>query len=267
MGWKGGKPIRIDDIVEGGPLLSQGMPSLQGVVVGNQPRLGRLSLDRPVDASNKDWLRSFEKIQGIILMRKGEKSLPTLEAVHAKVVELNGGVDVTDGTVKREARGGRLLPGVTLEPYYDRIELVHATTHTVEHNLVEGIVFVSVLLLSFLANVRRAVVVAINIPLALLFAFSVLFLRGKSANLLSIGAVDFGIIVDSSVIMVENVYRHLSAGHDAELPLEERIFRACSEIDQALFFSTAIMVCAFRPLFTMPVAEAELFRPIAQTYP
>jgi heavy metal efflux system protein len=260
------KPIRIDDIVEGGPLLSEGMPSLQGVVVGNQPRLGRLSLDKPVDASNKEWLRAFEKIQGIILMRKGEKSLPTLEAVHAKVLELNGGVDVTDGSVMPETRSGRLLPGVFLEPYYDRIELVHATTHTVEHNLVEGIVFVSVLLLMFLANVRSAVIVAINIPLALLFAFSVLFLRGKSANLLSIGAVDFGIIVDSSVIMVENVYRHLSAGHDAELPLKERIFRACSEIDQALFFSTAIMVCAFLPLFTMTGAEGELFGPMAQTY-
>src|SRR5205823_8838612 len=127
---------------------------------------------------------------------------------------------------------GRLLPGVTLEPYYDRIELVNATTHTVRHNMLMGIVLVVVLLLMFLSNVQSAVIVAINIPLALLFAFSVLFLRGKSANLLSIGAVDFGIIVDSSVIMVENVYRHLTAGHDTELPLKERIYVACTEIDK-----------------------------------
>src|SRR6202040_4303960 len=100
----------------------------------------------------------------------------------------------------------------------------------------------------FLSNVRAAIIVAVNIPLALLFAFSVLFLRGKSANLLSIGAVDFGIIVDSAVIMVENVYRHLSApgqNHEEGRSLKERIFQACSEIDRALFFSTAIMVCAF----------------------
>jgi heavy metal efflux system protein len=259
------KPIRIDDIVEGGPLLSQGMLSMRGVVVGYQTRLGRLSQDKPLDASNEEWSREDEKVQGIILMRKGEKSLPTLRAVKEKVDELNG--FVTDPvTGQREAKGGRLLPGVTLEPYYDRIDLVNATTRTVEHNLVMGIVLVMMLLMMFLSNVRSAIIVAVNIPLALLFAFSVLFVRGKSANLLSIGAVDFGIIVDSSVIMVENVYRHLTTGHDAELPLKERIYRSCCEIDQALFFSTAIMVCAFLPLFTMSGAEGELFGPMAQTY-
>jgi cobalt-zinc-cadmium resistance protein CzcA len=245
-------PVRIDDIVEGGPLLSLGNPAIQGVVVSHQPRLGRLSLDTSVNKDNTEWDRQFEKIQGIILMRKGEKSIPTLEAVKVKVDELN--------------RSGRLLPGVKLEPYYDRIELVHTTTHTVTHNLVMGIVLVAMLLLMFLSNVRSAVIVAVNIPLALLFAFSVLYLRGKSANLLSIGAVDFGIIVDSSVIMVENIYRHLTTAHDTELPLKERIYHACMEIDQALFFSTAIMVCAFIPLFTMSGAEGELFGPMAQTY-
>jgi cobalt-zinc-cadmium resistance protein CzcA len=245
-------PIRIDDIVEGGPLLSPSLFSTKGVVVGNQPRLGRLSLDKPLDSTNERWERQFEKIQGIILMRKGEKSIPTLERVKEKVDQLN--------------QSGRLLPGVQLGPYYDRIELVNATTHTVIHNLVMGIVLVAMLLLMFLSNVRSAVIVAVNIPLALLFAFAVLFLRGKSANLLSIGAVDFGIIVDSSVIMVENVYRHLTTAHDTDLPFKERVFRACCEIDQALFFSTAIMVCAFLPLFTMTGAEGELFGPMAQTY-
>src|SRR5581483_5973294 len=130
--------------------------------------------------------------------------------------------------------------GVKIEPYYDRSELIHVTTETVRENLLMGMTLVSMILLMFLSNVRSAVIVAINIPLALLFAFSVLYLRGKSANLLSIGAVDFGIIVDSSVIMVENIYRHLTTAHDTELPLKERIYHACSEIDQALFFSTAI---------------------------
>src|SRR5262249_57225183 len=107
---------------------------------------------------------------------------------------------------------GRLPPGVRIEPYYDRTELIHVTTHTVLEILLVGMGLVTVILLMFLSNVRSALIVAINIPLALLFAFSVLFLRGKSANLLSIGAVDFGIIVDSSVIMVENIYRPFNAG-------------------------------------------------------
>jgi cobalt-zinc-cadmium resistance protein CzcA len=245
-------PIRIDDVVQGGPLPHKDAPSIQGVIVSHQTRLGRVSLDKAMDADGKVWRREEEKIQGIVLMRKGEQSLPSLEGVKAKVAELN--------------QPGRLLPGVTLEPYYDREELVHLTTHTVQHNLMMGMVLVTVILLMFLNNVRSALIVALNIPMALFFAFSVLFLRGKSANLLSIGAVDFGIIVDSAVIMVENIYRHLSAGEHSELPLKERILIATHEIDKALFFSTAIMVCAFIPLFTMSGAEGELFGPMAQTY-
>jgi cobalt-zinc-cadmium resistance protein CzcA len=245
-------PIRIDHVVEGGPLPHPEAPSTRGVVVGHQTRLGRVSLDKATDPEGKHWRREDEKIQGIVLMRKGEQSLPALDGVKAKLAELN--------------QPGRLLPGVTLEPYYDREELVHLTTHTVRHNLIMGMVLVAIILLMFLNNVRSALIVAINIPLALLFAFAVLYLRGKSANLLSIGAVDFGIIVDSAVIMVENIYRHLSAGEHSELPLKERILLATHEIDKALFFSTAIMVCAFIPLFTMQGAEGELFGPMAQTY-
>src|SRR5215472_2677447 len=125
---------------------------------------------------------------------------------------------------------------------------------------------VAVILLMFVSNVRSALIVALNIPLALLFAFSVLFLRGRSANLLSIGAVDFGIIVDSSVIMVENIYRHLSSGEYAELSLKDRIVRACLEVEKPLFFSTLIMVCAFIPLFTMRGPEGQIFGPMADTY-
>jgi cobalt-zinc-cadmium resistance protein CzcA len=118
----------------------------------------------------------------------------------------------------------------------------------------------------FLTNVRGVLIVAVNIPLALLFAFAVLFLRGKSANLLSIGAVDFGIIVDSSVIIVENIYRHLSCGLHAELPIGQRIILASNEIHRCLFYSTSIMICAFLPLFTMSGPEGQIFGPMAETY-
>ena len=245
-------PIRIDDIVQGGPGIGQLFSSPQGVIISHQTRLGRVSLDRALDGKGKEWERSDEKIQAIILMRKNEQSLPTLKGVKEKFKELS--------------KPGKLPPGIELEAYYDRTELVGLTTHTVRHNLAVGIALVTIILLMFLSNVRSAVIVAINIPLALLFAFTVLYWRGKSANLLSIGAVDFGIIVDSSVIMVENVYRHLCAGEHKELPLKDRIFKACCEIDKALFFSTTIMVVAFVPLFTMSGAEGELFGPMAQTY-
>jgi cobalt-zinc-cadmium resistance protein CzcA len=159
-----------------------------------------------------------------------------------------------------------MLPGVKIDTFYDRTELVNVTTHTVRHNLVTGMALVTIILLMFLSNVRSALIVAINIPLALLFAFGMLYLRGKSANLLSMGAVDFGIIVDSSVIMVENIYRHVSSGEYAELPLKERIIRASHEVERGLFFSTAIMVCAFIPLFTMQGPEGQIFGPMADTY-
>ena len=161
---------------------------------------------------------------------------------------------------------GHLLPGVQIEPYYDRTDLIDLTTETVHENLLVGMCLVSIILLMFLSNVRVALIVAINIPLALLFAFAVLFLRGKSANLLSIGAVDFGIIVDSSVIMVENIYRHLTHGEHADLPLKQRDRQACAEVERSLFFSTLIMVCALLPLFTMKGPEGQIFGPMADTY-
>jgi cobalt-zinc-cadmium resistance protein CzcA len=248
-----GVPTRIDDIVQGGPLTSVDAPSTEGVIVSFETRLGRVSQDKANESpAGLVWRHSDEKVQGIVLMRKGEESLPSLAGVKAKVDELN--------------EAGRLLPGVTLEPYYDRTDLVHMTTHTVRHNLFVGMVLVTAILLMFLSNVRSALIVAINIPLALLFAFAVLFVRGKSANLLSIGAVDFGIIVDSSVIVVENIYRKLTSQENVDQPLKERVLEACREIDRPLMFSTAIMICAFIPLFTMTGAEGELFGPMAQTY-
>ena len=188
-----------------------------------------------------------------MLLRQHEQSLPALHDVKEKVKELN-------------ENPGQLLPGVKIEPYYDRTELIDVTTETVRENLLLGIVMVVAVLLMFLSNVRTALIVAINIPLALLFAFAMLYARGRSANLLSIGAVDFGIIVDSSVIMVENIYRHLSGTEGADLPLKQRILAATSEIGRPLLFSTAIIVCAFLPLFTMRGPEGQLFGPMAETY-
>jgi cobalt-zinc-cadmium resistance protein CzcA len=275
-----GVPIKIDDVVEGGPLGPGDLLGVKGVVVGHQTRLGRVSLSKPGadptavkrlpggpppppgeaegKAGDRDQVRAWrdedDKIQSIVLLRKGEDTPPALKDVRAKVAELNN------------PESGRMLPGVKIEPYYDRGELMKMTTETVEENLMIGILLVTVILLMFLSNVRTALIVAINIPLALLFAFTVLFYRGKSANLLSIGAVDFGIIVDSSVIMVENIYRHLSAGEYSHLPLKERIILAAKEIERPLFFSTLIMVCAFLPLFTMQGPEGQLFGPMADTY-
>jgi cobalt-zinc-cadmium resistance protein CzcA len=256
------QPIRVEDVVEGGRLYPEALAGECGVVVSNQTRLGRIGYwraDRERASGSKLSLAEVghdedDKVQCIVLLRKGEHTLPALKDVEKKVAELN------------QPQSGRLLPGVQIEPYYDRSELLHVTTETVKENLGTGITLVILILFMFVSNVRAAVIVAINIPLALCFAFSLLFLRGHSANLLSIGAVDFGIIVDSSVIMVENIYRHLAAGEHEELALKERLIRASREIEKPLLFSTLIMVCAFIPLFTMQGPEGQLFGPMADTY-
>jgi cobalt-zinc-cadmium resistance protein CzcA len=256
------QPIRVEDVVEGGRVSSGELPGAWGVVVSHQTRLGRIGYwkaDRERPPGSPLSLADVghdedDKVQCIVLLRKNEETIPALKDVKAKVKEIN------------DPQSGRMLPGVEIQPYYDRTDLIHVTTETVTENLLLGIGLVALILLMFLSNVRTALIVAINIPLALLFAFAMLYVRGKSANLLSIGAVDFGIIVDSSVIMVENIYRHISAGDNAELPLKERILLAAREIDRALLFSTLIMVCAFIPLFTMTGPEGQLFSPMAQTY-
>jgi cobalt-zinc-cadmium resistance protein CzcA len=261
------RPVKIDYVVEGGPLSPGDPVGQRGVVVGHQTRLGRVSLSKPAetsegtgqyrisdDAQKRVWRDEDDVIQCIVLLRSGDQTVPAVQAVKEKIAELN------------DPEYGRMLPGVQIEPYYDRTDLVHVTTETVQENLALGMVLVTLVLLMFLSNIRTAIIVAINIPLALLFAFTMLYIRGRSANLLSIGAVDFGIIVDSSVIMVENIYRHLSAGEYAELPIKDRILRACREVERPLLFSTAIMVCAFIPLFTMRGPEGQLFGPMADTY-
>lgn len=257
-------PIRVDDIVEGGPLKpGEDAGSAKGVVVNHLTRLGKVALSQPkADAQghvvhdengDREWIDDDEIVQGLVLLRKGAESLPALQKVKAKIDELN-------------TTPGLLPPGVKIQVFYDRTTLIKTTTSTVEENLLVGIFLVTVILLVFMSNVRSAIIIAINLPLALLFAFTVLYLRGQSANLLSIGAVDFGIIIDSTVIMVENIYRVLSTGKYSELPLAQRIVRASTEIQRALFFSTIIMVCAMLPLFTMRGPEGQLFRPMAETY-
>jgi cobalt-zinc-cadmium resistance protein CzcA len=257
-------PIRLEDLVDGGPIHYPQEIGMRGVVVNSQTRLGRVSLSKPkkdpegrIIKNGKGevvWNDEEEKVQCIVLLRKGEDSLPALKDVHKKVDELN------------DPTGGRMLPGCKIEYYYDRTELINLTTETVRENLVLGMTLVALILLMFLGNVRVAVIVAINIPLALMFAFGVLFARGKSANLLSIGAVDFGIIIDSTVIMAESIYRKLTSGEHAEWDIKQRILQSSGEIQRALLFSTAIMVCAFIPLFAMTGAEGQLFGPMADTY-
>jgi cobalt-zinc-cadmium resistance protein CzcA len=256
-------PIRVEHIVDGGPVNSGEKLGVRGVIVGHPTRQGKLGYcvpdmdenghDRLDPHGQRKWIEEDDSIQAIVLMRKGEQSIPTLKAVIAKVGDMN-------------ANAGYLLPGVKIDPFYNRGALVEVTTATVRENLAVGICLVSIILLMFLSNVRAAIIVAINIPLALLFAFAVLYLRGKSANLLSIGAVDFGIIVDSTVIMVENIFRHLRLQEDSGIPVKEKIVRACNEVQKALFFSTIIMIFAMVPLFTMQGPEGQIFGPMADTY-
>ncbi|HEX3871355.1 MAG TPA: efflux RND transporter permease subunit, partial [Pirellulales bacterium] len=259
-------PIRVEHVVDGGPVRYGEHMGSRGVLVGNQTRQGQLGIrrfkterhgDEEVEVLDKNGKRvpydEDDNVQGIILLYKGQQSIPALKDVAAKIEELN-------------TQPGRLLPGVQIEPFYNRETLIDITTETVHENLLMGIGLVTIVLLMFLNNVRAALIVAINIPLALMFAFAVLFIRNKSANLLSIGAVDFGIIVDSSVIMVENIYRRLSSGESSGLSLRERIVRACREVEKSLFFSTIIMICAMLPLFTMKGPEGQIFGPMADTY-
>jgi cobalt-zinc-cadmium resistance protein CzcA len=255
------QPVRVEDVVEGGRS-SPGEMTDRGVVVSHQTRLGRIGYWKPDNDRPPRSPQSLAQIghdepdvvECIVLLRKNEQTLPALKDVEAKVAQLN------------DPKTGRMLPGVKIETYYNRQELLGITTETVRENLLLGMGLVTAVLLMFLSNVRSALIVAINVPLALCFAFSILYLRGMSANLLSIGAVDFGIIVDSSVIMVENIYRHISSGEYPELSLRERILKATHEVERGLFFTTAIMVCAFVPLFTMQGPEGQIFGPMADTY-
>jgi heavy metal efflux system protein len=211
------------------------------VSIGYAPRLGI------VGRNDTD-----EVVEGIVLMRKYGNTLQTLKGVEAKVAQLNS--------------SGMLPKGYKVVPYYDRTKLVHITLRTVFENLGLGMLLVFLVLIFFLGNLRAAVIAAINIPLAMCGAFVLLYLAGVPANLLSLGALDFGIIIDSTVIVVENIYRHLTTGSqpgDNEL---ECIRRASLEVGGPMFYSTLIFLIAFLPLFTMRGVEGVIFSPMSHTY-
>src|SRR5215468_2363156 len=199
-------------------------------------QLGQVSIGAkvPVGKVGKDEKSSI--VQGVVLMRRGEKSLPTLDRVRQKVDQINKGI---------------LPKGMFIVAYYDRTNLINVTTRTVTHTLIEGMILVALILLAFLGDLRASLVVALSIPLSLLFTFILMVLRGDSANLISMGAIDFGIIVDASVVMVENIYRHLTEPNPYRESINRTTVIAAQEVSKPIFFSSAIIVAAFIPLFSM----------------
>jgi cobalt-zinc-cadmium resistance protein CzcA len=221
------------------------------ISVGHLPRLGIAGQDEDDDI-----------VQGIVLMHRGEKSMPTIKAVEAEVARINS--------------GSILPPGVRIQTIYDRSGLINVTTRTVLHNMLEGMILIFLVQWIFIGNLRSAVVVATTIPFALLFAILIMVLRGESANLLSVGAVDFGLVVDATVIMVENIYRHLAEA-GARQRAQSRpgaavigrggiIREAAGEVSKSIFFAAAIIIASFLPLFTLTGVEGHIFGPMAKTY-
>jgi cobalt-zinc-cadmium resistance protein CzcA len=232
----GGVPVMLRDIAT--------------VRVGHLPRLGIAGQDADDDI-----------VEGIVLMHRGEKSTPTIKGVEAEVKKINS--------------TGILPPGVAIKTIYDRSQLISVTTATVLHNMAEGMVLIFFVQWVFLGNLRSAIIVAATIPFALFFAILIMTARGESANLLSVGAIDFGLVVDATVIMVESIYRHL-----AELPApapgvssRNRLRRklaaireAASLVSRGIFFSATIIIASFLPLFTLVGVEGHIFGPMAKTY-
>jgi cobalt-zinc-cadmium resistance protein CzcA len=238
----------------GAPVL---LRDIATVSVGHQPRLGIAGKDDDNDI-----------VQGIVLMRRGEQSMSTIGRVRAEVRKIN--------------EAGILPPGVRIERVYDRTDLISITTRTVLRNMLAGIALLFLVQWAFLGNLRSAFIVAATIPFAFAFALIIMVARGESANLLSVGAIDFGLVVDASVIMVENIFRHLGERHEArsaELALTDRLhaqFRlrgkfaiianSAMEVSQSIFFSAAIIIAGFVPLFTLSGIEGHIFGPMAKTY-
>ncbi len=220
------------------------------IQIGHQPRLGIAGQDTDGDI-----------VQGIVLMQRGAESLPTIKNVEAEVERINA--------------DGILPPGVHLVKIYDRSELIGLTTRTVLHNLVAGVLLIFAVQWLFLGSLRSAAIVAMTIPFALAFALLIMTVRGESANLLSVGAIDFGLIVDATVIMVENIYRNLAHRDPRPGPsntiqaIQDRlvtIANAASEVNGAIFFAATIIIVSFLPLFTLTGVEGHIFGPMARTY-
>jgi cobalt-zinc-cadmium resistance protein CzcA len=232
---KNGTAVRVKDIAT--------------VQEGAKIRLGQFA--KAIHRADGRILDNPDVVAGIVLLRKGANSDSTLDAVHAKVEELNGHI---------------LPPGVKIVPFLDRSDLVHLTTHTVLHNLTEGIFLVSLILFVFLGNVRGALIVTLTIPFALLFASICLDLRHIPANLLSLGALDFGMIVEGAVVMIENIVRTLShPDHEGHRTVPQRIGAAAHEVQRPVFYSIAIIIVAYLPIFTLQSVEGRLFKPMAWT--
>jgi heavy metal efflux system protein len=230
---QGGAAIRVKDIAE--------------VEQGPKIRLGQIS--KTTKDENGRLIDNPDVVEGSVLLRKGADADPVLKAIEEKVKQIND----------------HILPkGVRVIPFLDRSDLVHLTTHTVLHNLTEGIVLVSIILFFFLGNVRGAIIVAITIPFALLFASICLDLSHIPANLLSLGALDFGMVVDGAVVMVENVIRHLSH-KDETRSAQQKIQEASHEVQRPVFYAIAIIITAYLPIFTLESVEGRLFKPLAWT--
>jgi cobalt-zinc-cadmium resistance protein CzcA len=231
---KTGTPLRIKDIA----VVSQG-PKI---------RLGQTA--RAIHREDGKVVDNDDVVSGIVLLRKGANADEALAGIHAKVKELNERI---------------LPPGVKVVPFIDRSDLVHFTTHTVLHNLTEGIILVVIVLFLFLGNVRGALIVALTIPFSLLFASTCLKLKGIPANLLSLGALDFGMVVDGAVVMVENIVRHLGHKDSSYKTPMDRIREAAHEVQRPVFYAIGIIITAYLPIFTLQRVEGRLFHPMAWT--
>lgn len=225
VGSANGVPIRVKDIGR--------------VEIGHAPRLGIFGFQKNDDA-----------VEGVILMRRGEQAQNVLTAVEKKTEEINKRI---------------LPPDVKVRPYYDRSDLVRVTTDTVERNLLRGMGLVLIVLVFFLVSFRAAVITALTIPLALLFAFIFLHAKGEAANLLSIGAIDFGIIIDGTIVMVENIYRELSLRKGQSYRLQDVILAAARDVDRPIFYSVAVIIAGYIPIYALHGPAGQLFRPMANT--
>ncbi len=225
VGANKGVPIRVRDVAE--------------VTIGHAPRLGQFGFQKNDDA-----------VEGVILMLRGEQTQNVLRAVEAKTEELNRQVLPSD---------------VKIRPFYDRSTLVDLTTETVEGNLLRGMVLVLIVLIFFLVSFRAAIIVAVTIPLSLLFAFIVLHAHDVAANLLSIGAIDFGIVIDGTVVMMENIYRELALREGQNYELSEVILTAAKDVDRPIFYSVAVIIAGYLPIYALTGPAGELFHPMAET--
>ena len=236
-----GTPVKIGDLgtVQQGPKI----------------RLGQIGRSWHHTENGKDVIvDNPDTVEGIVLLQKGDAADPVLQAIHEEVRKLNGDKD----------HPGILPKGVKIVPFLDRSDLVKYTVETVEHNLSEGMILVSIILFLFLGNVRGAIVVALTIPFALLFASICLDLSKIPANLLSLGALDFGMVVDGSVVMIENIVRHLAHTDDTRTPIQ-KIRDAAHEVQRPVFYARGIIITSYLPIFTLQAVEGRLFKPMAWT--